>query len=158
LEYRDLKTRFEGKNPLIDEIRKAIIEIRDKKFPFPTEAKKGNAGSFFKNPILSADDYKNLQIKVAANFGNESAGVLEKKKFYDNGQTKVPAAFLIDLCGLKNLQSGGAAINPNQPLVIINQTGTATAADVLDLAEQVRQNVMQKTGIGLKFEPELIGF
>jgi UDP-N-acetylmuramate dehydrogenase len=158
LEYRDLKTRFEGKNPSLDEIRQAVTEIRDTKFPFPVEAKKGNAGSFFKNPVLGDDDYHKLKDQVALEFGQESAINLEKKKFSDNGQTKIPAAFLIELCGLKNLQSGGAAINQNQPLVIVNQTGTASAKDILSLANQVRQTVLTKTEIELKFEPELIGF
>jgi UDP-N-acetylmuramate dehydrogenase len=158
LEYRDLKICFEGKNPSLEEIRQAIIEIRNKKFPFPIEAKNGNAGSFFKNPVLDHGGYERLRIKVAAEFGQQAADNLDKKKFIDNGQNKVPAAFLIELCGLKNLQSGGAAINYNQPLVIINQSGDATAKDVLTLANQVRQTVLDKTGIELKFEPELIGF
>ena len=158
LEYRDLKIKFADKNPTLDEIRQAVIEIRDKKFPFPTEAKKGNAGSFFKNPILTADDYQDLQTKIVVEFGQGSSDELGKKKFMDNGQIKIPAAFLIELCGLKDLQSGGAAINKNQPLVIINQSGHATAKDVLGLANKIRQAVREKTGVDLKFEPELVGF
>jgi UDP-N-acetylmuramate dehydrogenase len=171
LEYRDLKIRFKGKNPLLNEIRQAIIEIRNKKFPFPVEAKNGNAGSFFKNPVLSWEEYQKLEQTIRNNFGDSKAQELRKKKFVSDtisaaaeivsaqqNNVKVPAAFLIELCGLNNLQSGGAAINQNQPLVIINQTGTATAKDVLNLAGQVKQTVLEKTGIGLKFEPELIGF
>jgi UDP-N-acetylmuramate dehydrogenase len=179
LEYRDLKNYFGtsatlsvprmhsghlppgGENDKVlslSEIRKAIIYIRDKKFPFPTEAKKGNAGSFFKNPILTADDYQDLQTKIVVGFGQASSDELGKKKFMDNGQIKIPAAFLIELCGLKDLQSGGAAINKNQPLVIINQSGHATAKDVLGLANKIRQAVREKTGVDLKFEPELVGF
>ncbi|MDR3642996.1 MAG: UDP-N-acetylmuramate dehydrogenase [Candidatus Doudnabacteria bacterium] len=158
LEYRDLKTRFGGKNPSLADVRQAVIEIRNKKFPFPTEAIKGNAGSFFKNPVLTADEYLDLQTKITVEFGQFSSDELGKKKFSDNGQIKIPAAFLIEICGLKNLQSGGAAINKNQPLVIINADGKATAKDVLDLAEKVRQSVREKTGVELKFEPELIGF
>jgi UDP-N-acetylmuramate dehydrogenase len=107
---------------------------------------------------LGADDYQKLKDRVMSEFGKESSNNLEKKKFTDNGQIKVPAAFLIELCGLKDLQSGEAAINQNQPLVIINRTGTATAKGVLSLADKVRQAVLAKTGIELKFEPELIGF
>jgi UDP-N-acetylmuramate dehydrogenase len=158
LEYRDLKTRFANYKPSLEEIRKAVIEIRDTKFPFPVEAKKGNAGSFFKNPVLSENDYRALSSKVLADFGQVAADMLEKKKFSDNGQRKIPAAFLIELCKLKDLTVDGAAINPNQPLVIINQSGHATASDVLGLANVVRQTVLAKTGIVLQFEPELIGF
>ena len=56
LSYRDLQKKFNGQNPSLQEIRQAVTEIRDTKFPFPTEAKKGNAGSFFKNPILAKEE------------------------------------------------------------------------------------------------------
>lgn len=158
LSYRDLQNRFADRSPALDEIRKAVIEIRDRKFPFPTEAKKGNAGSFFKNPILTPDEYSNLKELMLKNFGNDKAAELESKKFIDDGLIKVPAAFLLETCGLKGLKIAGASINPNQPLVIINETGTATATDVLSLAEEVRGKVKSMTGISLNFEPELIGF
>lgn len=158
LSYRDLQLKFEGQDPSLNEIRDAVIVIRDKKFPFPTRAKKGNAGSFFKNPLLVNSKYDELSRNIKKTFGDAKAGELEKKKFEDQGQIKVPAAFLIELCGLKNLENGGAAINQNQPLVIINKSGMATAADVLALANRVKSEVLAKTGIELVFEPELIGF
>jgi UDP-N-acetylmuramate dehydrogenase len=95
---------------------------------------------------------------VVKNFGAEIAKQLETKKFTEEGKVKVPAAFLVELCDLKNREVGGAAINPNQPLVIINKTGTATASDVLALAGEVRKIVSAKCAIKLEFEPELIGF
>lgn len=169
--YRDLKNKFEGQNPAIGEIRQEIINIRNKKFPFPVEAKNGNAGSFFKNPILTAEGYSKLKEKIAKEFGNEKSEELEKKKFSDSTISaaaeivsdeqktiKVPAAFLIDLCGLKDVAFGGAVINRNQPLVILNQTGQATAQDVLSLAGKVKDTVLFKTGVELIFEPEMIGF
>jgi UDP-N-acetylmuramate dehydrogenase len=171
LSYRDLQNKFSDHKPSLQEIRDSVIEIRDKKFPFPTEAKKGNAGSFFKNPVLSERDYNELKELVRDNFGTEKAQELDAKKFNESIDTdnsrivlsrdikiKVPAAFLIDLCGLKDLTSGGAGINANQPLVIINQNGQAAAQDVLSLANKVKAAVLAKTGIELKFEPELIGF
>jgi UDP-N-acetylmuramate dehydrogenase len=154
-----LPQKGENNNVLsLAEIRQAIITIRDKKFPFPTEAIKGNAGSFFKNPVLSQNDYGRLIMTVVKNFGAEIAKQLETKKFTEEGKVKVPAAFLVELCDLKNREVGGAAINPNQPLVIINKTGTATASDVLALAGEVRKIVSAKCAIKLEFEPELIGF
>ena len=158
LTYRDLNVKFTGKNPSIIEIRQAIIDIRDKKFPFPREAKNGNAGSFFKNPILDETGYEKLKQAIVKNFGLEKGEDLEKKKFKEGGQVKIPAAFLIELCGLKGQEFGGAAINENQPLVIINKFGSATAKDVLGLAENVRQEVYKQTGVALSYEPELIGF
>lgn len=158
LEYRDLKIKFAGKNPALSEVRQAVIEVRNKKFPFPTKAKNGNAGSFFKNPVLDSVQYEKLSNKIGAVFGRNMVLELEKKKFTDDGQIKIPAAFLIDLCGLKNLSFGGAKINHSQPLVIINATGKATAQDVLALANKVKQEVRSKTGMELLYEPELVGF
>jgi UDP-N-acetylmuramate dehydrogenase len=70
---------------------------------------------------------------------------------------KVPAALLIDICGLKGFEVGRARVNPSQPLVILNQGG-ATADDVLRVAGQVRRTVYAETGVSLELEPELVGF
>ena len=158
LSYRDLAKKFEGKNPRLAEIRQAVTEIRDTKFPFPTEPKKGNAGSFFKNPILSKNDFEFLLGFIIKNFGKDKGAELEKKKFEDGTDYKIPAAFLLELCGLKDLSFGGAVINHNQPLVIVNASGKASSVDVLNLAGQVLKTVKEKTGITLKIEPELVGF
>jgi UDP-N-acetylmuramate dehydrogenase len=83
---------------------------------------------------------------------------LRKRVFRDQNTIKIPAAFLLEICELKNLQVGGARINQNQPLVIINESGKASAKDVLALVKQVRIAVFEKTGLKLAHEPELIGF
>jgi UDP-N-acetylmuramate dehydrogenase len=158
LSYRDLQSKFAGASPSLEEIRQAVIEIRDKKFPFPTEAKKGNAGSFFKNLILTAEEFLVLKSRIEKESGNETAEKLESKKFVEGDKTKVPTAFLLDLCGLKDLSEGGAAVNYNQPLVVINKNGQATSADVINLAKKVKQTVKEKLGINIHIEPELIGF
>lgn len=158
LSYRDLQNSFKVSSPSIAQIRAAVTEIRDKKFPFPTEAKKGNAGSFFKNPVLNAADYKQLQSRIAAGFGQERLEELQSKVFRENQTYKIPAAFLLELCGLKDVEFGGAKINHNQPLVIVNFSGNATAQDVLSLAGKVLGEVKQKTGVSLLLEPELAGF
>jgi len=158
LSYRDLKEKFASSSPSILDIRNAIIKIRNKKFSFPTKAKNGNSGSFFKNPILTTRAYDQLKSVVLENFNSQAAEALDSKKFEEAGQIKIPAAFLIDLCGLKELEFGGASINKNQPLVIINKTGKATSTDVLSLAEKIKKAVYEKTGLTLQYEPELIGF
>ncbi len=158
LSYRDLNLKFQNRIPTLGEIRLAVINIRDQKFPFPTEAVKGNAGSFFKNPFFDKNGYESCKKIIEKSFGTEKVLEMEKKKFSEGNQVKLPAAFLIELCGLKSSSVGGAAINENQPLVIINQTGTAFADDVLNLAKLVRQSILDKTGIELQFEPELVGF
>ena len=158
LSYRDLQTRFTGKNPAIDEIRQAIIAIRDKKYPFPTENKNGNAGSFFKNPSLTINEYQSVLINITQSINAEAVAKIEHRKFMDNDKIKIPAALLIELCGLKELAEGGASINHNQPLVIINASGSALASDVLNLAKKIIEEVYKKTGIKLSIEPELVGF
>ncbi len=155
LSYRDLKQKFESKKGInIVDIRNTVIKIRNKKFPFPTKSEKGNCGSFFKNLVISAEQFKNLQKKISKNYLSE----LLQKSWKEKGKVKVPAAFLLEISGVKNLQSGGAAINYNQPLIIINKNGKAQAKDVLNLAKKVLRTVNEKTGAELKVEPELVGF
>ena len=158
LTYRDLKTKFETIAPSLSNIRQAVIEIRDKKYPFPTNAKNGNAGSFFKNVLLALEEFKALKSHIGAVFGTESAEILEKRVFAEPPKVKVPSAYLLELCGLKDVAVGGAKINHNQPLVVVNETGTATAEDVLSLAKKVISEVYAKIGAKLKIEPELVGF
>lgn len=158
LSYRDLQARFAGTNPAMDKIRQAVIEIRDKKYPFPTEAKRGNAGSFFKNPIVDEAGLTALKNFITSTFGQDKAEKLESRLFRSTNEIKIPAAYLMEVCGLKDLREGGAKINRNQPLVIINETGHATAKDVLRLAKNVINTVYEKIGVKLIIEPELIGF
>lgn len=158
LSYRDLAKKFEGFNPSLQEIRSAVTEIRDAKFPYPTEARLGNAGSFFKNPVMDEKELLKLKEVLASVFGSEKVALLESKIFKEGRKIKVPAAFLMEICGLKDLKYGGAKINHNQPLVIVNEEGRATALDVLGLAKKVIATVYEKCGVKLKLEPELVGF
>lgn len=147
-------------NPTIEQIRDAIISIRDKKYPFPTVSIGGNAGSFFKNLNLNQSEYDTLKQNIEKNFSPEVVDRLTKikDKFPQPTGIKIPTAFLIEICGLKGASVGGAKINENQPLVIINSTGTATASDVLELFNKVKNEALRETGMTLVNEPELIGF
>ncbi len=156
--YRDLNILFAGKKPTLSEIRQAVIGIRDKKFPFPKQAKNGNAGSFFKNLIVDVKIYEQAKGQIGKNLGADAANRLEEKKILLHSEVKIPAALLLDICGVKGIKHKNAAINPNQPLVIINATGKATAAEVLGLAAEVLKTVKEKTGLDLEIEPELVGF
>jgi UDP-N-acetylmuramate dehydrogenase len=158
LSYRDLRNFFKGKKPDISEIRNAVIKIRDEKFPFPSKAKNGNAGSCFKNAIVNRNSFKKLSKRVKKNFGNDAVLLLEAKKFADGKKFKIPAAFLMDICGLRDVQIGGAGINHNQPLVIVNKTGKATSLEILKLISKIMREVYKKTGVALELEPELVGF
>ncbi len=163
LSYGDLKVRFANREPqtiALPEIRNAIIEIRNTKFPFPDAPERGNAGSFFRGPILSKNEFAVMQKKILDLFGEEQAQRLETmadRLTVPQGY-KTPTAFLLDVCEFKGMEVGGAQINPNQPAIILNKTGKATAEEVITLYNQVKNGVLSKTGVELEHEPEFIGF
>jgi len=161
LRYRDVRSYFAQRGltfPSLDEIRQAITSIRDTKFPFPREEKGGNAGSFFKNPLLTEAEYQRLEDRLQSNLTHDLAKLRAlRNEFHPADRIKIPAAFLIDACGLKGFRIGGAQVNPRQPVVLLNQGG-ATAYDVLSLARHVRRTVYEKTGVVIELEPELVGF
>ena len=109
--------------------------------------------------MIDETQYQTLHQTIAKNFTTGKIERLEKyrAKVTDADKIKIPAAFLIEICELKGAQVGGAKINEPQPLVILN-TGSATANDVMNLFKKVRQTVFAKTGVSLNSEPELIGF
>lgn len=115
-----------------------VCEIRRSKLPDPAVI--GNAGSFFKNPIISQAAYTKLKLDHPDVNGYET----------EDG-VKVAAGWLIDRCGLKGHQIGGAQVHPQQALVLVN-TGSASAKDVLDLAWFIKQTVFSKYNIELEHE------
>ncbi len=162
LAYPDVRRWFEGagnSTPSIQDIRDAIISIRDSKFPFPREERGGNAGSFFKNIVLSDKEYRALERRFRENFPSaELARLRELRGKFDTADgIKIPAAFLMQICGLKGRRIGNVEVNEAQPLILLNRGG-ATAAEVMLLAMQIRQTIFAKTGIGIALEPELLGF
>ena len=139
LNYRDLKEYFhlsKVKEILLQDVRKAILEIRRQKLPEPSEF--GNAGSFFKNPEITIKESKELKVKfpdlVYFNI--------------DENKVKIPAAWLIEKCNLKGYRLGDAATHAKQPLVIINM-GNATGAEIISFAEHIQNKVKQKFQIDL---------
>lgn len=162
LTYPDVRNFFSDREvdqPAIHQVRGAIIRIRDRKFPFPREEKGGNAGSFFKNLVLSQADFQTLRAHLRNNFSAAECDRLEeiRKRSGSASPVKVPTAFLIEICGLKGHCEGGARVNLAQPLVLLN-SGGATAHDVLALAGFVRRTVHARTGMTIALEPELVGF
>lgn len=162
LDYADVKAWFERSNiakPSLQQIREAIITIRNGKFPFPREEKGGNVGSFFKNITVELQEYEQLERSVQDNFGAAALDRLRglRNRFQSSNGIKIPTAFLMDLCGLKGWRVGGAQVNEKQPLVLINRGG-ATARDVLLLARHIRQTIYKRTGMVIAIEPELVGF
>ena len=139
LEYGHLKTVLAGKDVNLKTIRDAVIDIRKAKLPDPEEL--GNAGSFFMNPYISVAHYEGLRKKYP---DIPSYPVNEEV-------VKIPAAWLIEQCGLKGKTIGRAAIHEKQPLVIINKGG-ATADDIASLASLVCEAVKEKFDIELQQE------
>lgn len=143
LNYGNIQLALGGNIPTSpQEVRDAIIRIRRGKLPDPAE--KGSAGSFFKNPVVSKEKFNELQIPEMPHFS------------LDDGSVKIPAAWLIEQCGLKGKKLGGAAVYEKQPLVIVNDSGSASPEDILALEHEIRQKVYKKYGIELTPEVEHI--
>jgi UDP-N-acetylmuramate dehydrogenase len=162
LSYLDL-SEFMKKFALeetLENIRHAVITIRDEKFPYPVGAKGGSAGSFFKGPVLNEKQFEDLVLQIGEKIGKNESDRLKQMK--DNLKIpqgfKTPGAFLIDVCGLKGKMVGGAIINIKQPAIILNDNGNATATDIVELFKAARDVVFEKTGVELMMEPELVGF
>ncbi|CAH0280658.1 UDP-N-acetylmuramate dehydrogenase [Chryseobacterium sp. Bi04] len=130
-------------NPSIQDVSKAVINIRQSKLPDPKEI--GNAGSFFKNPTIPLVQFEDLQQK----FKNIQG--------YANGnRVKVPAGWLIEQCGWKGKQIGNVASHKLQSLVIINATGKASGKEIFDFSTEIINSVKEKFGIELEREVNII--
>lgn len=130
-------------NPTIQDVSKAVINIRQSKLPDPKQI--GNAGSFFKNPTIPLVQFEDLKQK----FSNIQG--------YPNGDmVKVPAGWLIEQCGWKGKQIGNVASHKLQSLVIINATGKATGKEIFDFSTEIINSVQEKFGIELEREVNII--
>ncbi|OCG12932.1 MULTISPECIES: UDP-N-acetylmuramate dehydrogenase [unclassified Gilliamella] len=143
LTYGELRN-FDPKNVTPKMVFDKVCEIRRSKLPDPKVL--GNGGSFFKNPVvdkIEADKlleiYPNMPIYPQANH-----------------QIKLAAGWLIDQCGLKGYQIGGAAVHQQQALVLVNKN-QATAQDIVELARYIKKCVLQKFLVSLSPEIRFIG-
>ena len=126
----------------------AIIGIRRKKLPAVEEL--GSAGSFFCNPVISRAHFQRIVDTARADNGPDY-----QVPHYEVGdRIKVPAAWMIEQCGFKGARNGGAQVYQNQPLVIVNASGTALPEDVIGLEQQIIQHIQAKYGITLHPEVE----
>lgn len=126
------------------DVAAAVSAVRREKLPDPREL--GNAGSFFKNPIIEASHAERLLNKYLA-MPHFEAG---------NGLVKVPAAWLIDQCGFKGITHGTVGVHDRQALVLVNRGG-GDAVALMALAEEIQQQVEARFGIVLEPEPRRIG-
>ena len=151
LEYGHLKAAVEsaGSELTAALIRKVIIKIRKEKLPEPSVM--GSAGSFFKNPVISAEHFARIEAAAKAEHGPDY-----KVPHYDlpDGTVKVPAAWMIEQCGWKGRRSGGAAVYDKQPLVIVNYTGDAYPEEIIGLERRIIASVKAKFDIDLHPEVE----
>jgi UDP-N-acetylmuramate dehydrogenase len=146
LRYAELAAELASRgvaNPSAQEIADAVIAIRTRKLPDP--AKVGNAGSFFKNPVVSAEQRNSLLAQYPALVSYPQA----------DGSYKLAAGWLIDQCGWKGRSMGAAGVHENQALVLVNRGG-ATGADVLRLSNKIREEVQAKYGVMLEAEPLIV--
>ena len=132
------------------DIRDTIIDIRRQKLPDPEEL--GSAGSFFCNPVIGTEHFGRIQA-----LAREENGPEYQVPHYDTPDgIKVPAAWLIDQCGFKGVQNGGAQVYPKQPLVIVNASGNAAPEDIIGLEKRIIDTISAKYGITLHPEVEHI--
>lgn len=145
--YKDIENYFKKNNikPTLSILRDAIIEIRTNKLP--NMKKVGTAGSFFKNPIISNTKKEKL-LKKYPNIKYFSV---------DGKAVKLSAAWLIDNIGnWKGVCIGDACVYENQALVIINKRESNTK-EIIFLANKIKNNIKEKTGIELEFEINTVG-
>jgi UDP-N-acetylmuramate dehydrogenase len=154
--YADLKRHFAGRETSsnLAETREAVRQIRALKGMLIVAGDPDcmSAGSFFKNPVVSNDQHEDLK-KRAAEKGLTlpSYPALQKNK-------KISAAWLVEHSGFaRGYALGHVGISSKHALAIVNR-GEATAAEVLDLKDQIQQRVEELWGIQLEPEPVMVGF
>jgi UDP-N-acetylmuramate dehydrogenase len=145
LSYGSLKEEvFSLGDESLKNVRQAVINIRRKKLPDPVIL--GNAGSFFKNPVVSSTQAASLKIKYPLMPVYEN----QKRSF------KLAAGWLIDECCWKGKRTGDAGVHENQALVLVNY-GNATGKEIHNLSIEIQKSVREKFGIELEPEVEIIG-
>lgn len=147
LDYGDLRgylAKQQITQPTPQDVSRAVCEIRAEKLPDPAEL--ANTGSFFKNPLISAEHAEQLK-QSYPNIVNFSQA---------DGQVKLAAGWLIDQAGWKGVRQGDAGVHAKQALVLVNY-GTATGKQVLELAAQIQADILQRFAVELEIEPNVIG-
>lgn len=147
LEYgaikRELQTRdLMPESLTAEQLRNVIIEIRRAKLP--DTAQLGSAGSFFMNPVVSHEKFKELLLTYP-----------NMPHYEVNGGVKIPAGWMIEQCGWKGRSLGHAGVYSKQALVLVN-LGGASGTEIVALSEAVQRDVKQKFGIDIHPEVNFI--
>ena len=142
LGYQHLEDEVKKRGDInLRNIRETIIEVRNSKLPDP--AVRGNAGSFFMNPVVPKALFQSLQVKYPE----------MPHYFVSETEEKIPAGWLIEKCGWKGKSVGEAAVHDKQALVLVNN-GNATGNDIVHLATEIQKSVYDTFSIRL--QPEVI--
>ena len=131
--------------PRASQVAEAVIRIRQRKLPDP--ALLGNAGSFFKNPIVPAAIAADLQSAYPA---------MPLFRGSSDDTRKLSAAWLIDQCGWKGHRDGDTGVSAEHALVLVNH-GHASGLQLLELARRIAASVQARFGIAIEPEPRIIG-
>lgn len=131
--------------PVAADVAEAVIRIRRRKLPDPDRL--GNAGSFFKNPMVAVEQAEVLR---------QDWPTLPVYPGDDAQRRKLSAAWLIEQAGWKGFRDGDAGVSPDHALVLVNH-GHATGAQLLTLARRIAASVRERFGIELEPEPLLVG-
>ena len=146
LGYLDLQRRIADSGilePTPQQVFDWVCDIRRHKLPDPAQV--GNAGSFFKNPVVSAEQCRDIIAR--------DPGIVHYP--LEDGRVKLAAGWLIDACGWKGRTIGRAGVYEKQALVLVNRGG-ATGAEVLTLARAIQTSVYERFGIRLEPEPVVV--
>lgn len=130
----------------IKAISDAVIKIRSSKLPDPRFI--GNAGSFFKNPVINRNTLANMKMAAPSDL---------EIPFYeiDEEHFKIPAGWLIEQCGWKGYRKRDAGCYDKQALVLVNH-GHASGKEIYDLSEEIKISVLEKFGIELEREVNIM--
>lgn len=132
-------------------MRNLIISMRNEKLP--AVERYGSAGSFFKNVVLTLDEYNIVNEKY-----KKEREAHQNIPFFQHGdgKVKIPSAWLIEKCGFKGFACGNVAVWKNQPLVLVNLTGKASAQEIMNLAHMIEEKVENVFSLRLQREVEYI--
>jgi UDP-N-acetylmuramate dehydrogenase len=143
LEYGPVRQRLTEQgisHPTASDVSQAICSIRREKLPDP--AVLGNAGSFFKNPLVTAALVAELKTEYPDLVAYPQA----------DGRMKLAAGWLIERAGWKGFQEGDAGVHRLQALVLVNY-GTATGLELLNLAQRIQKDIAERFKVQLEMEP-----
>jgi len=146
IDYGDIRKELENMEAeklSIQKVREAVCNIRQRKLPDPDEI--GNGGSFFKNPVIKANQFFTL----INDFPELVSYPLDEDHF------KLAAGWLIDQCGWKGYRDGDAGVHVNQALVLVNH-GNASGSEILNLANRIKESVFEKFGVRIETEVNIV--